>query len=442
MQQETDLAPRLAAISPPLGWQCLVDLHECQTGHLDEMSWVRAVMHEAALRADATIVGERFHRFEPHGISGVVMIGESHLAIHIWPERRFAAIDVFASDDSCDARAAADYLTGIFRASRAKTLCFRRGEDTEDGLLDGAAALHDMVAADGETERHCDKLYIDTDTESEGHWFVCHGTIAERQTPFQKAEIVELAAFGRALVLDGDIQSVASDEYMYHEALVQPAMCLHASPRRVLIIGGGEGAVAREVLKHESVERAVMVDIDGEVIALAREHLGSWHCGAFDDPRLDLVVGDGLAFVQAASEHFDVVIIDLVSSFDGGPAEALYTEEFYRSLKARLAPGGVIVIQSMECHARSWRDHARVRKNLAGLFSQIHSYTAFVPSYACQWGFVMASDEADPLAALPPAVDRVIEARGLNGLFRFYDGRTHQGLFSLPRDLRRLLDAA
>ena len=442
MQQDLDFVTVLPETPPTLGWQYLIDLHECQTLHLDEVAWVRAAMLEAAARADVTIVGERFHRFEPHGISGVVMIGESHLAIHIWPERKFAAVDVFTCNDALNTKAAAEYLTGIFRATRTKTVFFRRGEDTETGPGAAPAAGHGILAAGGVPQPGCDELYIDTDTDSEGHWFVCCGTIARRQTAFQKAEIVELAAYGKALVLDGDIQSVASDEYMYHEALVQPAMCLHAAPRRVLIIGGGEGAVAREVLKHRSVERAVMVDIDGEVVALAREHLGGWHCGAFDDPRLALVVGDGHAFVHSTPEHFDVVIIDLVSSFDGGPAEALYTRDFYRSLKTRLSPGGVLAIQSMECHAGAWRDHARVRSNLEGLFAHMRSYTLFVPSYACPWGFVIASDEADPLAALPRAIDGVIDARGLSAGLRFYDGRTHQGLFALPKDLRLYLGAA
>jgi spermidine synthase len=442
MQRALEFVPPLSAAQPSLGWQTLIDLHDCETPHLDDVTWVRAAMLEAAVRAEATIVGERFHRFEPHGISGVVMIGESHLAVHIWPERKFAAIDVFTCNSALKTKAAAAYLTNMFAATCAKTLCFKRGEDTGEAVTDSATVPPGVVAMGPETGAGCDELYIDTDTESEGHWFVSRGTIAQRQTAFQKAEIVDLAAYGKALVLDGDMQSFESDEYMYHEALVQPAMCLHAAPRRVLIIGGGEGAVAREVLKHRNVERAVMVDIDGEVVALAREHLAGWHCGAFDDPRLSLIVGDGHAFVQSATEQFDVVVIDLVSSFDGGPAEALYTRDFYRCLKSRLSPGGVLVIQSMECHAGTWRDHARVRNNLAGLFAHMRSYQLFVPSYGCPWGFVIVSDEADPQAALPSAIDGVIEARGLREGLRFYDGRTHQGLFALPKDLRLLLGAA
>jgi spermidine synthase len=284
-----------------------------------------------------------------------------------------------------------------------------------------------------------DEIYINRDTEIDGHWFISRGTIAECQSHFQKIEILRLAKFGKALVLDGEIQSVESDEYAYHEALVHPAMCLHASPRRVLIIGGGEGAVGREVLKHASVEQVVMVDIDGEVVALAHEHLGSWHQGVFADPRLRLIIGDGYEFVHGTDERFDVVFIDLVSSLDEGPAEALYTRSFYEALKYRLSPGGVVVVQATECNIGLYRDHVRIRRNIEGVFAHLRSYATFIPSYECPWGFVIASDRSDPGAALPHMIDRVIAERNLAGRLRFYDGTTHQGLFSLSKDLRKLL---
>ncbi|HWE07471.1 MAG TPA: methyltransferase domain-containing protein, partial [Rhizomicrobium sp.] len=287
-----------------------------------------------------------------------------------------------------------------------------------------------------------DDLYIDHESASGGHWFRCDGTVATVRTPFQLAEIVEFAHFGRALVLDGALQSVERDEYIYHEALVQPALCLHAKPRRVLIVGGGEGATAREVLKHATVEEVVMVDIDGELIALAREHLQTWHRGSFDDPRLRLRIGDGYGFITATADRFDVIIIDLVDFFEGGPAESLYTTEFYRVLKRRLAPDGILVVQAMECDASELADHLRVRRNLAGLFSHMRSYLAFVPSFWSTWGFVIASDAIDPHAASPGLIDHVITERALTQRLRFYDGKTHQAFFALPKDLRTLLGEA
>src|SRR5262249_47926390 len=154
--------------------------------------------------------------------------------------------------------------------------------------------------------------------------------------------------YGRMLVLDGAIQSAEDDEALYHEMLVQPAMILHPHPENVLIIGGGEGATLREVLVHSSVRSAIMVDIDQEVVALCREHLGAWHCGAFDDPRVQVVYGDGRAFVENDDRYYDVVIVDVVDMLDNGPAQALYTRQFYELLYRRLHPQGIVVVQGLE----------------------------------------------------------------------------------------------
>ncbi|HEY6578042.1 MAG TPA: adenosylmethionine decarboxylase [Rhizomicrobium sp.] len=406
-----------------VGWQSLLDLHGCCTPHLDDIDWVRRTMLEAANRAKATVVGQHFHRFEPHGISGVVVIGESHLAVHIWPEREFAAVDVFTCNSRLNVRAATDWLVEAFAAREPRLVNFGRGS--------GPAAASDSGPRDD--------LYIDHDDENGGHWFVGSRSVASLRTPYQAAEIVEFVHFGRALLLDGKLQSTARDEYIYHEALVQPAMCLHPRPRRVLIIGGGEGATAREALRHAAVEEVSMVDIDRELVALAREKLQTWHQDSFDDPRLRLCFGDGYDYIAGTAERFDVIIIDLVDSFEGGPAESLYSAEFYRILKTRLADGGVLVVQAMEFDASEWEDHRRVRDNLRGLFAHTRSYLTFVPSFWSTWGFVMASDAIDPCAVPAAAIDAAIAERKLATQLRFYDGATHQGLFALPKDLRGLL---
>ena len=145
---------------------------------------------------------------------------------------------------------------------------------------------------------------------------------------------------------------------------------------------------------------------------------------------------------MAATDCFDVIIIDLVDFFEGGPAESLYTTEFYRVLKRRLAPGGILVVQAMECDASESDDHLRVRRNLDGLFSHMRSYLAFVPSFWSTWGFVIASDAIDPHAVVPDLIDSVIAGRALTQRLKFYDGKTHQALFALPKDLRALLGEA
>src|SRR5919198_6514773 len=164
--------------------------------------------------------------------------------------------------------------------------------------------------------------------------------------PGERASYEVTSVLARALFLDGQPQSAVADEYVYHEALVHPALISHSAPKRVLIAGGGEGATLREVLRHPGVERAVMVDIDGELVDLCREHLAEMHQGAFDDPRADVVIGDALAYLREHEEPFDAIVIDLTDPSEEGPIGELYSEGFYRLVASRLADDGIMVLQA------------------------------------------------------------------------------------------------
>lgn len=215
------------------------------------------------------------------------------------------------------------------------------------------------------------------------------------RSKFQQILIADTVNFGRVLVLDGHIQSAYDDEKLYHEFLVQPAMLAHPNPEHVLIIGGGEGASLRETLVHRRVKKAVMVDIDGELLESCKRHLPTWHRGAFDDPRAEIVVGDGRQYVENCSEKFDVVIIDVVDMLDNGPAQKLYTKQFYAQLKKILRTGAIVAIQGMEFSTRQGSHFALV-STLKRNFSQVHSYKTVIPSFLASWGFVLASDCFDP----------------------------------------------
>ena len=156
------------------------------------------------------------------------------------------------------------------------------------------------------------------------------------RTPFQDVVVMEGEAFGRSLVLDGKTQSTEVDEFAYHEGLVHPSMIAHREPRSVFVAGGGEGATIREVLKHRTVERVVMVDIDREVVELCREYLPNHHSDSFDDPRVELIHDDCLAYLENNEESFDVFIIDVPDPLEAGPAYLLYTQEFYALLRDRM----------------------------------------------------------------------------------------------------------
>jgi len=231
------------------------------------------------------------------------------------------------------------------------------------------------------------------------------------KTALQNVLIAETCNFGRTLVLDGAIQSSSGDEEIYHELLVQPAMLRHPNPRDVLIIGGGEGATLREVLVHRSVQSATMVDIDREVVELCKEHLRSWHQGAFDDRRVRMVYDDGRKFVTGSDGRYDVVIIDVVDMLDNGPAQALYTRQFYELLRRRMRPDAIVVVQGLEFSVLDDKPHAALARTLRSVFPEVHSYRVHVPSFLSCWGFVIASERFAPRDWSPAECDRAIEAR-------------------------------
>ncbi len=259
--------------------------------------------------------------------------------------------------------------------------------------------------------------------------------IYHARSEFQDIEIVETEGYGRCLLLDGEVQSFEADEHIYHESLVQPAMLLHAGPRDVLVIGGGEGATLREVLRHRSVERATMVDLDPQMIAAAREHLPSFHAGSFDDPRVQLECGDGRAFVESCRNQFDVVVIDVTNPMAGGPSFRLFTVEFYRAVRERLRPGGIVVLQSDAVTLHGLDSAATIHHTVRAVWPHVATYAVFLPAYTTDWSFTLGGTELPPLDSPPRAIDERITSRSVAGL-HFYDGTSHHRLFHLPRYVR------
>ena len=255
-------------------------------------------------------------------------------------------------------------------------------------------------------------------------------------TAYQQVEVLESETFGLSLVLDGKTQSTERDEFVYHEALVHPAMSAHPGPRTVFIGGGGEGGTLREALSHRSVERVVMLDLDPEVVGLCRRFLPNHHQGSFDDPRVDLRHEDARAFLQNTQESFDVMIMDLVDPLEGGTAYQLYTEEYYQIVKSRLNPGGIMVTQSGPAGLLSFDEcYTTIYKTLCRVFDHVLPSHVHVPAFQTMWGMILASDS--PIVDL--SNDQVDErvAERVNKELGFYDGETHRNMFSLPKYLRK-----
>lgn len=273
---------------------------------------------------------------------------------------------------------------------------------------------------------------------------IFHGVSISRvlfsgKTRYQQVEVLETPAFGRMLVLDGKTQSAEGEEFVYHEALVHPCMVAHPRPQCVFIGGGGEGATAREVLRHDSVQEVDMVDLDQEVVDLCRQHLPQHHQGVWDDPRLRLHFADALAFLEQSPACYDVIILDLPDPIEGGTAYLLYTQEFYRMVWARLKPGGVLVTQAGPASILNYHEvFTAIYRTLSTVFPVTAPYTVPMQSFGEVWGFVLASTGPDPRTLTPQEVDATLAQRKVKGL-RFYDGALHPALFALPKYLRHAL---
>lgn len=253
-----------------------------------------------------------------------------------------------------------------------------------------------------------------------------------RRSEYQTVEVIDTEQYGCVLVLDGIFQTSESDEHFYHEMLVHPAMVTAPSVRRVLVVGGGDGGTAREVLRHAAVEQLVMVEIDRVVVEASKEHLASFEV-PWDDPRLDLRFADGVAFVRDAEiEPFDVILLD--GSDPVGPSEGLFGRPFHEGCRRLLRPGGVFAAQTESpfLFPEVFRDTVFLLREIHG---RADPYFGPAPLYAAgAWSWTHAGGDG------PLAIDAA-RATAVEPDLHYYCRDIHRGALALPPDLRRLLDA-
>jgi spermidine synthase len=285
------------------------------------------------------------------------------------------------------------------------------------------------------------KWFFETTTPVEGHMHAIVRTLVQAQTKFQQVEILETASYGKCLVLDGRIQSSQADEFVYHEALVHPGLlAVDGPPRSALVIGGGEGATLREMLRYPSITKAVMVDIDDQVVEICKRHLPEMHQGAFDDPRTVVVHEDARAYLEKSNERYDLIISDLVEPLEEGPACLLYSREFYQIVHDRLTPGGTFTMQAGMTKIGETAFFTAIHRTLREVFPVVAPYQAHISCFGTSWGFILAGKKVDPRRQEPDAVDRLIADR-IKGELGYWDGQTHRHAFTLPKHLRKAIDA-
>lgn len=363
-----------AAGLPLLGQHVIAEYYGCCPEILDDLDRLSELLVTAARRSGATPIKQEFHRFLPHGISGVVIITESHLTIHTWPEHRYAAVDFFTCGQSTDPLRAHEYLRQELCASAAHHVTLKRG-----------------------------------------------------------------------ISLNNGIESAAADAAIYQESLVAPAFVLAERPlRRVALLGGGEGATLREVLRFPEVQRCVLVEVDPELADRRKKQRLDSPQGAFADPRAELCFEDAYRFLERAAmkgEKYDLILCDLPEAEAGGPVAQLYSQSFFALLRNCLAPQGIYAghMGSLQRTPSALGPQALLPV-AAATFEWVMPYLRFLPSERAEWVFAVGGMAARASLPGPAEVDaRLAQRRDPAWPCRTYDGETHQRLFSLSKDVRRAL---
>ena len=420
-----------------LGRHILVEYNGCEPDLLADVAHIEKSMVAAAKAAEATVINSTFHHFSPWGVSGVVVIQESHLAIHTWPEYGYAAVDIFTCGETVDPWISYNFLKDAFKSEYASAMEMLRGQGTQ---------LNRTDFDPGETR---DEASTPQFRSNRNLWFTERNNdialslrhkgdrLFNGQSDFQKVEIYDTYAYGRLLTLDGMVMTTQQDEYVYHEMISHIPMQSHPDPKRVLVIGGGDGGVVREILRYEGLEEVVMVEIDKMVIDASKEFLPEI-ASEFGNPRLSLHVADGIEYVNGSKdEAFDIVIVD--STDPVGPAEGLFTPEFYSSVKRILKPGGIMVTQSESprFNAKVFREIFDCYKDIYGN-DKVHCYFAYIPTYPSgMWSFSFSSKgDIHPLEGFDHA--RAESFATQHGL-RYYNGDIHRAAFALPGFVKTLL---
>ena len=271
--------------------------------------------------------------------------------------------------------------------------------------------------------------------EDAGAYFVASKKIASVQSTYQLIEVFDTPELGKLMRIDGCNMLSERDEFFYHENFIHPAAATHPAPQKALIIGGGDGGSAEELLKHPSITSVTLCELDQTVIDVAKAHFQSVHHDIFAHPKLDLHIGDGARYVESTAEHFDLVYLDLTDPV--GLAETLYTPKFYLDCKQVLNEGGALTLHIGSPFSHPVRVKSSI-KNLRSVFKIVTPYFVHIPTYGATWGFAVASDHLR-LASIGAAEIALRLNQRAIGDRQFYNGETHHAMLALPEYIRNLI---
>jgi spermidine synthase len=422
-----------------LGRHILVEFHGCSAEILNDVPRIEHDMLEAATRSGATIINSVFHHFSPFGVSGVVVIQESHLAIHTWPEYRYAAVDLFTCGNSVNPWVSYESLKTAFEAEHGSAIELNRGQlellektDIDLGDMRDNATQKLMPPKDSRSVWFTDKDdNIALSIRHKGD------RLFQEKSPYQLVEIFDTFKYGKMLTVDKMVMCSERDETAYHEMIIHVPLMVNPAVKNVLVIGGGDGGSVREILRHPQIESVTMVEIDEVVVRASREFLPSLS-SSLDDPKLNLIIGDGIKYLEEAKdESFDFIVVD--SSDPVGPSVGLFSDAFYKNVHRVLTPHGVMAAQSESprFNQNAFVDLSHCLQNIFGA-ENVHTYLAFIQTYPTgMWSFTYSTkDGTHPVTTLDAAKASAFTAQ--HGL-QYYNSDVHQAAFCLPTFIQQML---
>jgi len=423
-----------------LGLHYLLELKECNPQVLDDLEAVKEILLEAAHKSKASIIDYTFREFSPQGISGVIIIAESHFSIHTWPEHKYAAIDIFTCGEVIDPLTAVGHIIERFQCKNPSFLKMKRGlMSVPFESLSYRLPVDFTKEREPEDKEICDRFFLDFITPSSAHLIKAKKILFSAKTKFQEIEIFDTVSLGRCILLDGRLQSAELDEFVYHEALVHPAMITHGKPESVLIIGGGEGATLREVLKYKSVKRCLMLDIDQQVVEASRIFLPEWNNGAFEDSRTEIIYVDARNYLEKHNEKFDVILIDITEPIENTPAYFLVTQEMYKLVQSHLNKEGVMAQQAGSTSISELHIFASLYKTILSVFPVIRTLSLQIPSFSLPWGIIIASESKDPVALKSASINKKLAKYFPQNKLKYYDGDIHFTMLVQPEYFKEAL---
>jgi len=405
-----------------VGSHVLADISGSSSPLLDDGLGLEELLVRAAEAVGATVVSRHHHAFAPHGVTAVAVLAESHVSIHTWPEWGGATLDAYTCG-TVDPERLVDVIIDSLAPANVRRATVPRV--VPGGGDEPAFRFAEFITPADRYEHDLAEVYT------------------SGSSIYQAYLIGRSPTWGRMLVIDGVVQSTEGDEFIYHEGIVHPAcyaVAASAPLRDTLILGGGEGACLREMLRWSAIDRVTMVDIDADVVAACREFLPNHHRGAFDDPRATLVHADAVAYLGSLPDScLDVVVSDMTDPVEGGPSTFCFTVEFFTEIARVLRPHGVLAVQAGPVSPIEVSLHAKVIRTIATVFPSVIPYAVDAPCYGRDLGFVIAS--AEDLASRLEVSSIAALAGEISGEHRWLTPDLLRGKLSVPPYLAAAITA-